>query len=285
MTPIEEAETRALIQALPPILTDDEIARICEESVSRSKGAAEYEYDGLTFVVPEHVSIPGATSRTIHDKLLGDVIGLKSKDYIAMGVGCGVEAVVAARKQARTVYAVDIGPESIQATADNFRRLIGADSKTRFHTFVSDLLSELPDNIQVDIITFNPPTVDASFSDDPDVSRTICAGSDVMTRLFAQTVAKRTLANEGEIIITVSNTSDLRGIVGSGVEQGFIPSILSLHTWPEPYDMIKTHVLRFRKPHSERRRRAEFASDPVFDQRGSGNPPLSRTKERNRFTV
>lgn len=155
------------------------------------------------------------------------------------------------------MYAVDIAPESIQATVNNFQRLIGESSRTQLQTFVSDLLSDLPDNIQAEVITFNPPSIDVTYSDDPDVLRAVCAGPDVITRLFAQIKVKSALAGDGELIITVSNTSDLRAIVSSGYEQGFIPSVLSLHTWPEPYHRIKTHVFSFRQSKSQSRPRTE----------------------------
>ena len=229
------------------MLPDEEIVKVCAESASRSKGTGRYQYNGLSFEVPEHVHVPGATSRTIHDKLVDDSIDLKGKRYIVMGVGCGVEPVIAAMKKAREVYAVDIDEESIQATTGNFGRLAGEESSTELHTFVSDLLRDLPDNIRADIITFNPPTIHVPLSEDPDVIRTVCTGPDVMKRLFSETRAKAALAEDGQIIITVSNSSDLRSIVTAGVEHGFIPSILALHIWPEPYGKIKTHVFCFRR--------------------------------------
>jgi release factor glutamine methyltransferase len=236
---------KRLIDSLPPILSDEEIVKVCAESASRSKGTGIYEYNGMSFDVPEHVHVPGATSRTIHDKLADNSIELNNKSYIVMGVGCGVEPVIAAMKKARVVYAVDIDEASTRATIENFAKLAGEDSSTELHTFVSDLLNGLPDNIGADVITFNPPTIHVPLSDDPDVLRTVCSGPDVMTRLFLETRAKGALANDGQIIITVSNSSDLRGIVTSGVEHGFVPSILARYSWPAPYDKIRTHVFCF----------------------------------------
>ena len=245
MNPEQEAQARAFIDSLPPMLSDDEIVRICAESAARSKGAETYRYAGLCFEVPEHVHVPGATSRTIHDKLVDASIALKDKCYIVMGVGCGVEPVIAATKQAREVYAVDIDEMSIRATHRNFARLAATFSNTRLHTYVSDLLMELPDDIRADLITFTPPTVQVPISEDPDIVRAICAGPDVMRRLFSQMREKAALADDGQLIITVSNSSDLRNIVGSGVEQGFSPSILAVHRWPVPYERLKTHVFCF----------------------------------------
>jgi len=242
----QATRVKKLIASLPPILADEEIVKVCAESASRSKGIRIYEYNGMSFEVPEHVHVPGATSRTIHDKLADDSIELRDKRYIVMGVGCGVEPVIAATKRARVVYAVDIDEASTRATIGNFAKLAGDDPSTELHTFVSDLLSALPNNIGADVITFNPPTIHVPLSDDPDVLRTVCSGPDVMTRLFLETRAKAALAADGQIIITVSNSSDLRGIVTSGVEHGFNPSILARHSWPAPYDKIRTHVFCFR---------------------------------------
>ena len=241
----QEARARKLIDSLPPILSDEEIVKICAESALRSKGKRTYHYSGLSFEVPEHVHVPGATSRTIHDKLADESIDLRDKCYIVMGVGCGVEPVIGAMRGAREVYAVDIHEESVQTTIDNYERLVDGDSNAELHTFVSDLLSGLPENIRADVITFSPPTVHVPLSEDPDVIRSVCTGPNVMRRLFSETKAKAALADDGQMIITVSNSSDLRNIVTSGIEHGFIPSILALHTWPEPYQKIRSHVFSF----------------------------------------
>ncbi len=174
---------------------------------------------------------PGDTSRIIHDRLLDGTIPLKGRTYAAIGVGLGVEAVIAGTLAAREVYAADIHPDSVATATAHYQRIVGHRPDTLFRPLVSNLFEQFPDSARLDVITFNPPAVSTRTSDDPTVVRNVCAGTDIVLRFFDQLATRNLLAPHGEIHLTVSNTAELTRIIRHGIDAGFHPAIQHRQTW------------------------------------------------------
>ncbi|MFB9568780.1 methyltransferase [Saccharopolyspora hordei] len=200
-----------------------------------------YEWNGWTFTVPPGVFRPGATSRMVHERLLDGTIDVEGRVYVAMGVGLGVEAVVAGRRGAAEVHACDVDPASVRAAQQCFDELAAPTSSSTFVPVVSDLFEEFPPGFRADVITFNPPAVSQRVSDDPAVVRNVCTGSPLVARFFTQIAERRLLAPGGEVFLIVSNTADLRAIIGHATGLGFATEIAHLHDWQ---DGVLTYLFR-----------------------------------------
>ncbi|GLU45655.1 methyltransferase [Nocardiopsis ansamitocini] len=203
-----------------------------------------YAWNGWDFDVPPGVFLPGATSRMIHQRILDDDIDVRGRRYAAMGVGLGVETVVAGLRGAREVYAIDVHPDSVAAAADNYARLVGEPAKTAFVPVVADVFDGFPAGVQLDVITFNPPAVSQPVSDDPDIVRNVCAGAPVTEAFFTQIAARDLLAPGGEVFLIASNTAELRRIIGHALDTGFTADIHHRHDWG---DGVLTYLFRLQR--------------------------------------
>lgn len=201
----------------------------------------DYEWNGWHFDVPPGVFLPGATSRMIHERLLDGTISVRGKAYAAMGAGLGVETVAAGLRGAREVYAVDVHPASVAAARSHYERLVGPREGTTFVPVVADVFDGFPDDVRLDVITFNPPAVSQIVSDDPDVVRNLCVGTPLLATFFEQLVGRDLLAPGGEVYVVASNTADLRGIVRTALDHGLHPEVHHLHEWD---DAVRTYVFR-----------------------------------------
>ncbi|WP_236241241.1 methyltransferase [Streptomyces sp. CC228A] len=230
-TAASQDDVRALLDSLPETLPRDEILAINSGSKSDIHTERTYQYNGWTFTLPPGVFKPGDTSRIIHDRLLDGTIPLKGRTYAAIGVGLGVEAVIAGTLAAREVYAADIHPDSVATATAHYQRIVGHRPDTLFRPLVSNLFEQFPDSARLDVITFNPPAVSTRTSDDPTVVRNVCVGTDIVLRFFDQLATRNLLAPHGEIHLTVSNTAELTRIIRHGIDAGFHPAIQHRQTW------------------------------------------------------
>ncbi|KUH39622.1 methyltransferase [Streptomyces kanasensis] len=219
-----------MLDSLPDTLPGDEILAL-NSAQSDIHTERTYDYNGWTFTLPPGVFKPGDTSRIVHDRLLDGTIPVTGRSYAAMGVGLGVEAVIAGTLGAREVYAVDVHPDSVAAAAGHYARIVGDRSDTVFRPLVSNLFEEFPDSARLDVVTFNPPAVSKRTSDDPTVVRNVCVGAEIVLRFFDQIVTRDLLAPDGEIHLIVSNTAELKRIVAHAVDAGFRPVVLHRQTW------------------------------------------------------
>ncbi|SCK39275.1 release factor glutamine methyltransferase [Streptomyces sp. WMMB 714] len=204
-----------------------------------------YGYRDWTFDMPPGVFTPGETSRMIHDRILDGTIPVGGRSYAAMGAGLGVEAVVAGLRGAKEIHAVDIDPESVRAMTEAYERIVGDRPGTLFHPWVSDLFESVPDGAQFDVITFNPPAVRETVSEDPAVVRNVCVGIGIVRQFFDQIVQRDLLAVDGEIYFIVSNTSELRNIIAYAIESGFLPEVIHHQTWDT--DEVQTFLFKLRR--------------------------------------
>jgi release factor glutamine methyltransferase len=104
-----------------------------------------YRYNGWDFDLSPGVFMPGATSRIIHDRILDGTIPVAGRSYAGVGVGLGVEAILAGALGAREVLAMDIHPDSVRAVSTHYHRLVGERAGATFHALVSDLFEGFPD--------------------------------------------------------------------------------------------------------------------------------------------
>ncbi|MFP4437400.1 MAG: methyltransferase [Chloroflexaceae bacterium] len=207
-----------------------------------------YSYNGWTFDVPPGILVPGGTSRVVHDRLWDNHIVVADRTYAVMGVGLGVEVLIATVRGARTIYALDIHARSVHTTAAYYERFIGQRADCRFIPLVSDLFQQLPEQTQLDVITFNPPAVAVPVSDDPNVIRNVCVGTEIMLRFLGE-IAERDLLNPtGELFVTLSNTAELRKIIAYAVLVGFWPEVVHIQTYAPPYQAIQTFLFRMTRP-------------------------------------
>ncbi|WP_448319933.1 methyltransferase [Streptomyces sp. CO7] len=224
-------DAHALLDSLPDTLPRDEILALNSGSEAHIHTERTYDYNGWTFTLPPGVFKPGDTSRIVHDRLLDGTISVKGRSYAAMGVGLGVEAVIAGTLGAREIYAADIHPDSVATAAAHYERIVEDRSGTVFRPLVSNLFEEFPDSARLDVVTFNPPAVSARTSEDPTVVRNVCVGAEIVLRFLDQIVTRDLLAPDGEIHLIVSNTAELKRIVGHGIDAGLRPVVLHRQTW------------------------------------------------------
>ncbi|MEY7972114.1 methyltransferase [Saccharomonospora xinjiangensis] len=231
----------ALLDRLPPPLPADHIVALNQPRKDLHT-ERRYEWNGWTFDVPAGVFLPGATSRVIHQRLLDGRIDVRGRRYAAMGVGLGVEAVVAGRRGAKEIYAIDVHPLSVDTTTRHYERLVGHREGTTFVPVVADVFDGFPTGRRIDVITFNPPAVSQKVSEDPDIVRNVCVGATLVERFFTGIVEHDVLAPGGEVFLIASNTADLRTIVSDAVALRFRPQIRLRHDWR---DGVLTYLFRF----------------------------------------
>ncbi|MCI0384610.1 methyltransferase [Streptomyces sp. CNQ085] len=221
-----------LLKQLPPPLSAEQIVALNQPKADLHT-TRDYEWNGWTFEVPPGVFLPGWTSRMIHERLLDGRIEVRGRRYGAMGAGLGVEAVAAGVRGAREIYAIDVHPESVAATARHYERLVGRREGTALIPVVGDVFGGLPEGVQLDVVTFNPPAVSQTVSDDPDIVRNVCVGAPLLAKFFTQINERDLLAPGGEVFVIVSNTADLHTIIQHALDQGFTPEIDHLHDWQD----------------------------------------------------
>lgn len=231
---------------LPDSLPDEEILAHYDATPAAAD-RRRYCWNGWDFELPAGVFQPGAISRLTHDRLLDGRFPVADMRYAAMGVGLGVEAVVAGRCGARSIHALDVHEESVSTATRHYKRIVG-DGGPPFVGLVSDLWETLPDGIQFDVVTFNAPFIDLRLSEDPYILRNRCVGSQLATRFFHQTTSRRLLAPGGVIYFTVSNIHRLQDIVAMPLRAGFDVEALHIEEWldwPGP-STVQTYLLACR---------------------------------------
>lgn len=228
-----------LYDDLPETLRSSEILKYNKPKVKNDE-ESEYIYQSLHFRVPPKVFLPGGASKVIFDYLYKDSTKLKGKNYLIMGCGAGVEAVIAALKKANSIYAVDIDFHSIKATKYNYKTNINKKIKSKFHPIISNLFDFVSNDFQLkfDLITFNPPAVSIRISSDKDIIRNVCLGADIVCWFSSQIKEKNILSSNGEIFVTLSNTSELKKIISHAIILGFIPRIV----WSKNYKNLKMYL-------------------------------------------
>jgi release factor glutamine methyltransferase len=116
-------------------------------------------FGNCVFNVWENVYEPAEDSFLFAENL--DV--KEGERVLDMGTGCGILGIIAARKKASEVVAVDVNPYAVRCAKQN-AKLNNARSKM---TFVqSDLFAPLNEKVMFDVILFNAPYLPADESEE-----------------------------------------------------------------------------------------------------------------------
>jgi len=173
----------------------------------RRRGATRVAYLGLDLVVPEEVLAPTPVSDLLGNTVLAEV---RDADRVLdMGTGCGVNAILAA-KRSTDVVGVDVSPHAVTAAVANARRN-GVAERTRF--FRSDVFDSVKGTF--DLIVFDPPF---RWFAPRDLLEASCADEDyrALTRFMNQ--ARGRLRPDGRILLFFGSSGDvayLRSLVGA----------------------------------------------------------------------
>ncbi|RNL84455.1 methyltransferase [Halostreptopolyspora alba] len=240
----EPADSWELWRSLPDPLPAEAIIA-ANQPREDAASHRSYTYRGWEFAVPPGVFSPGRTSELVFDRLLDGTIELAGRSYVVMGCGLGVEAVIAANRGAREVHALDVHPDSVRATAGHFARLVGEPSATTLVPTTSELFDRFPASARADVITFNPPAVSETVSDNPDIIRNMCVGSGVVLRFLDQIAERDLLTPGGEIYVVLSTTAELRRITGHAIERGFTVEVAHSQGWRG--SDVRTYLFRLRR--------------------------------------
>jgi len=154
-------------------------------------------YQGLEFLVYEDVYQPAEDSYLVADNL----VVRNSEEVLDIGTGCGIIAILAARK-ARRVIAVDIDEVAVECAKENVKRH-GLEAKVEVR--LGDLFNPLHPWEKFDLIVFNPPYLP--------VENGIKAwsggvnGRAVIDKFLSE--VKRFLKPHGRILLLQSSLSDI----------------------------------------------------------------------------
>lgn len=243
-----------LKKVLPPLLDDDARRQIIGGSYTvqdtryfELAEEKEYRYGDMSFSVPAEVVFPGEVSGFIFDKIWTGEIPLVGKRFLAMGVGAGVELVLAYLSGADAVVGSDIDPVSVEASRRNCARHVPSPER-ELSCVVSDLLNEIPDR-QFDVICFNGPFGVPVISNDR-LERMAYSGPGILQKFLQQMNARDFLAPGGSLYIVCSNTTDIPLFVDYAVEAGLVMDVPETISAPpgHRYESIITHFIRFTRP-------------------------------------
>lgn len=159
--------------------------------------AKKVYYQGLDFVVFEGVYEPAEDSYLIADNLM-------VRDYeevLDMGTGCGILAILAARKAGRVV-AIDIDEVAVKCAKENVKRH-GLEAKVEVR--LGDLFNPLHPWERFDLIIFNPPYLPVK--DGIKAWSGGVNGRAVIDRFLSE--VKRVLKPRGRILLLQSSLSDI----------------------------------------------------------------------------
>jgi release factor glutamine methyltransferase len=205
-----------------------------------------FSYDGMKFSVPPTVHKPGFSSELLFNYLAS--LDLTGKTVVAMGVGCGVEAVIAARRNAQRIVALDINPISIKSTKENYASLVPKDTKrSRLIAVRSDLFQKMPWGMKADVITFNPPAVYVNLSTDEDVIRNACIGTSILRDFFQQIHDNKILVEKGQALLMLTTVTEIKKIVSFTLRLGFLPAIIRESKGQGHHDDITRYLFSFMK--------------------------------------
>jgi release factor glutamine methyltransferase len=159
-------------------------------------------FEGLQFKVAHGVFSPDPRLTNSASMMARNMPQVKNKRVLDLGTGCGVLAVLAAKRGAREVLAVDILPEAVENAEENVRRH-GVDDKVR--VIEGDLFEHVDGEFEV--ILANLPIDPRQWADVKSIT-----GVDILdiARMFLAQVRQR-LAKKGVALITWASFGNMNG--------------------------------------------------------------------------
>jgi len=232
-------DAASLIARVPPLL-DPALRRAVVSDKYLANQERYYCYGDRQFLVSPGVVFPGEVGGYLFDRLSSGDIALVGKRFLAMGVGAGVELVLAHDQGAKVVVGADIDPISILVSQSNFIRHVPK-SCDQVSFIVSDLFEAIPQQY-FDVICFNGP-FGVPVEVDSQLQRMAFTGPQIMRRFLQEIVSGDYLDDKGVIYFIASNTSDLGQMIKSASELSFEVAVIETISAPpgHRYEYIVTH--------------------------------------------
>jgi len=202
-----------------------------------------YEWEAWSFDVPPGVFMPGPTSRLIHERLRSGEIDVRARRFVSVGVGLGIETLVAGLAGANEVVGIDIHEPSVRA-ARSVYLTYGPSCGAPFTGYVSDLFENVDPALHADVMVFNPPFIDVPISSDPAIRRTIASGLPLARRFFAELTSGAHLDQVGRLYMLLSNTAPLREILRLALAANL--AIDPVHTQIWSAESTRTYLFEMR---------------------------------------
>lgn len=160
-------------------------------------------FKDIVFLVGEHVYEPAEDTFLIAEQMKVT----EDDSVLDMGTGCGILAVLAAKK-AKKVLAVDINPHAVECAKGN-AETNGVNKKVEFR--LGDLFQAIKQNERFSLILFNSPYL-PSEPDEEDswIGKAWAGGPNgrkIIDRFIAE--APHFLAEGGKILLVQSSLSDV----------------------------------------------------------------------------
>lgn len=165
-------------------------------------------HSNLAFCVLEHVYEPAEDSFLMADNLLIN----EGETVLDMGTGCGILAILAARK-ARKVVAVDINPHAVICAKLNVRI---HDFRDKIDVRLGDLFQPIKKKERFDLIVFNAPYLPSSSNDRKSWLDRAWDGGPTGLQLINRFLSEMSqhLEKDGRVLLVQSSLSDLNETMG-----------------------------------------------------------------------
>lgn len=189
-------------------------------------------YDDLSFEVFEDVYEPAEDSFLIADAL-NQVITSKD-DVLDVGTGCGILAVVAA-KRAHNVVATDPSPQAVKCTKANAERNRLAE---KVEARLGDLFKPVLKTENFDLIVFNAPYLPSAPDEEKTWTERAWAGGPTGRLLIDRFIAEAQahMKDKGKILLAQSSLADIDKTLRKLSEKGLDAKIVVEKK--EPFEKI-----------------------------------------------
>ena len=176
----------------------------------------QVHYDGFVFQVTEDVYEPAEDSFLVADYLAQVV----KEDHVVLdvGTGCGIVAVVAARK-AKSVVATDINPHAVKCAKLNAKT---NRANNKIDVRVGDLFKPIHKTEKFDLIVFNAPYLPTASSEQKTWIGRAWSGGPDGRQLIARFIheAPQYLARNGRILLVQSSLANVNETLKTFSEKG-----------------------------------------------------------------